>query len=186
MNNVINTVCLNHAYSAEAEAVEMSQAESCAVLIEEFSAIKEVKAGTYNRLHSIVLTSGSFENASTLLSDAEMIYIRSNFSEEQILAETTKGGKIKTTKFLPNDYRSAKSVLLNALENGVALIDENGEALGKSAISAELSGSKKTPQMKLDEALQRALKLAREIHGDDVTHVYARKSDGTVVAQAIA
>ncbi len=164
----------------------MTQAESCAVLIEEFSAIKEVKAGTYNRLHSIVLTSGSFENASALLNDAEMIYIRSNFSEEQILAETTKGGKIKSTKFLPNDYRSAKSVLLNALENGVALIDENGSPLGKSAISAELSGSKKTPQMKLDEALQRALKLAREIHGDDVVSVYAIRRGGEVMASAIA
>jgi len=180
MNNVINTVCLNHAYSAEAEAVEMSQAESCAVLIEEFSAIKEVKAGTYNRLHSIVLSSGSFENASTLLSDAEMIYIRSNFSEEQILAETTKGGKIKSTKFLPNDYRSAKSVLLNALENGVSLLDENGEPLGKSAISAELSGSKKTPQMKLDEALQRALKLAREIHGDTVLSIQVLTTDSVM------
>jgi hypothetical protein len=186
MNNVINTVCLNNAYAAEAEAVEMSQAESCAVLIEEFSAIKEVKAGTYNRLHSIVLSSGSFENASTLLSDAEMIYIRSNFSEEQILAETTKGGKIKTTKFLPNDYRSAKSVLLNALENGVALIDENGDPLGKSALSAELSGSKKTPQMKLDEALQRALKLAREIHGDSIVNVSVFLEDGTIFFQTTA
>ena len=186
MNNVINTVCLNHAYTAEAEAVEMTKAESTAFLIEEFKGADDYKKGTYNKMHTTVVECGSFENAVKLFDEAEMIFIKSNFSESEILAESTKSGKIKKTKFLPNDYRSAKSVLLNALENGVSLLDENGEALGKSAISAELSGSKKTPQMKLDEALQRALKLAREIHGDDVTHVYARKSDGTVVAQAIA
>lgn len=181
--SVFNAVCLN-SFHSDAEAVEMTGAESAAVLIEEFGAIKEVRAGTYNRLHGIVVASGSFEAASTLLADAELIYIRSNFSEAEIIAESTKAGKIKVTKFLPNDYRSAKSVLLNALEKGVALVDEEGEPLGKSAISAELSGSVKTPEMKLNEALARALKLAREIYGPDIATVQARYSDGTIVASA--
>jgi hypothetical protein len=177
---------MNHAYAAEAEAVEMTKAESTAFLIEEFKGADDYKKGTYNKMHTTVLECGSLEAATALFDEAEMIFIKSNFSESEILAESTKSGKIKKTKFLPNDYRSAKSVLLNALENGVALIDENGEPLGKSAISAELSGSKKTPQMKLDEALQRALKLAREIHGDDVAAVYAVKIDSTVVAHVAA
>ena len=153
-------------------SISMTAAESAAVLIEDFGGIQEVRNDTYGRLHSIVAGAGSLENAVQLLDDAEIIFINNNFSEAERLKETTKGGKIKRTKFLPNDYLSAKSVLIGCLEKGIPLFDEDGNPMGKSALSDKRAGKvEKTPEMKLAETLARALKLAREVHGESALSV---------------
>ena len=166
------------------EAVAMTATESAACLIEEFGAIGDYRNGTYNKLHGIVSGAVDFAAAETLLDSAEDLFIRNNFSAERVAAETTKGGKVKKTKFLPNDYRSAKSVLLNALANGVALFDENGDPLGKSAISAAVSGSTKSDQQKLDAAMASVLRYARAIHGEFVTVVVEVAVDGSITDRA--
>lgn len=149
--------------------VVMSEAESVSVLIEDFGGIEEVRKDTYGRLHTTVSKAATPEAAVTLLDEAELIFIRNNFSEEKIKAETKKNGSIKRTKFLPNDYMSAKSVLLGCLEKGIPLFDEDGNPMGKSALSDKRAGKvDKTPQQKLTETLSRALKLAREVHGEGV------------------
>lgn len=154
------------------EAVTMAADESCAFLIEEFGAIKDVRDGTYNKLFATVTQQVTFDAASDLLDRAEMIYINACHSPEAIASQTTKSGKIKRTKFLPNDYLSAKSVLLNAMQKGVPMYDEAGEPLGKSALSSGVSGSSKTAQQKLDAAMSNALRYAQEVHGTDDVHVY--------------
>ena len=153
-------------------SISMTAAESAAVLIEDFAGIEAVRSDTYGRLHTLVSGAGSLENAVQLLDDAEIIFINNNFSEAERLKETTKGGKIKRTKFLPNDYLSAKSVLIGCLEKGIPLFDEDGNPMGKSALPDKRSGKvEKTPQQKLDAALANALKYAREVHGESALSV---------------
>lgn len=166
---------------ATVETLTVSTQESVAMLIEDFGGIEEVRRDTYSRLHSTCASAGGYEKASTILDEAEIIFINNNFSEAERLKESTKSGKIKRTKFLPNDYMSAKSVILGALEAGINLFDEEGNPLGKSALSDKKTGKvEKTAQMKLDETLARALKLAREIHGTDVDAVRVMSGIATV------
>ena len=168
-------------------SISMTAAESAAVLIEDFGGIEAVRSDTYGRLHTVVSGAGSLENAVQLLDDAEIIFINNNFSEAERLKETTKGGKIKRTKFLPNDYLSAKSVLIGCLEKGIPLFDDDGNPMGKSALSDKRSGKvEKTAQQKLDAALANALKYAREIHGDDATVVVVMAKDGGMLARVSA
>lgn len=163
-------------------ATEISTEESVAMLIEDFGGIQEVRNDTYGRLHSTVAGAGSLEKAVKLLDSAEVIFINNNFSEAERLKETTKSGKIKRTKFLPNDYLSAKSVLIGCLEKGIPLVDEDGNPMGKSALSDKRSGKvEKTPEMKLKETLLRALKIAREIHGTSIVEVRVIDDTGNTV-----
>ena len=157
---------------ATVETLTVSTQESVAMLIEDFGGIEEVRRDTYGRLHSTCAEAGGYEKAAAILDEAELIFIGNNFSVAERLKESTKSGKIKRTKFLPNDYMSAKSVILGALEAGINLFDEEGNPLGKSALSDKKTGkTEKTPAMKLEETLQRALKLAREVYGVDVVSV---------------
>jgi len=150
----------------------ISTEESVAMLIEDFGGIEAVRSDTYGRLHAAVSGAGGLDAAVSLLDEAEIIFINNNFSEAERLKETTKGGKIKRTKFLPNDYLSAKSVLIGCLEKGIPLFDDDGNPMGKSALSDKRSGKvEKTPQQKLDAALANALKYAREVHGESALSV---------------
>lgn len=164
------------------EALEITPQEAVAILIEDFGGLEEVRKDTYGRLHATVSTAGDYAAANTLLDDAEIIFINNNFSEADRLKETTKAGKLKRTKFLPNDYLSAKSVLLGCMEKGIPLFDEDGNPLGKSALSDKRSGKvEKTPEMKLKETLLRALKIAREIHGTSIVEVRVIDDTGNTV-----
>lgn len=157
---------------ATVETLTVSTQESVAMLIEDFGGIEEVRCDTYGRLHSTCAEAGGHAGAAAILDEAEIIFINNNFSEAERLKESTKSGKIKRTKFLPNDYMSAKSVILGALEAGINLFDDDGNPLGKSALSDKKTGkTEKTPAMKLDETLARALKLAREVYGADITDI---------------
>ena len=184
----MNSITLYHAaedtfFSVNPEtgsAEEMTNAAQVAETIEEFKATESFKAGTYNKLHTVcvALRDDAMNNDSTPsavraaveveLEAGELIFVRANFTQPEIDAETTKKtGKIKMTKFLPGDYRSAKSVILNAIENGVSLFDADGEALGKSALQKginEATGSEKTDQQRLDEALQAVIQYAARVH----------------------
>lgn len=168
-------------------ATEISAEESVAMLIEDFGGIQEVRNDTYGRLHSTVASAGSLETAVKLLDDAEIIFINNNFSEAERLKETTKSGKIKRTKFLPNDYLSAKSVLIGCLEKGIPLFDEDGNPMGKSALSDKRSGKvEKTAQQKLDAALANALKYAREVYGKTAIAVLVVDSESRPLTGANA
>lgn len=175
------------ATEAWCEALEITPEEAVAILIEDFGGIEEVRKDTYGRLHATCVSAGDYASACALLDEAESIFINNNFSEADRLKETTKSGKIKRTKFLPNDYLSAKSVLLGCLEKGIPLFDEDGNPIGKSALSDKRLGkSEKTPEMKLKETLLRALKIAREIHGTSIVEVRVIDDMGNTVDYTVA
>jgi len=145
--------------SAAGMAHAMSSAESVSILIEEYAGIDLVKKNTYGKLHDSVARAGTHESAVLMLDEAEKQFIEREFTKEQIAAETTKGGKIKRTKFLPPEYTSAKSVLLGALEQGLPLFNADGEAFGKSALSKAQSEGAKTPAEKIAAMLESIKKI---------------------------
>lgn len=160
---------LNSFAAASGMAYAMSSAESLSILIEEFAGLKLVKESTYGKLHDAVARAGTVEAAEAMLEEGEDIFIKREFTPEQIAAETTKGGKIKKSKFLPGDYASAKSTLLGALRNGVPLFDENGEPVGKSALSKAQSEGSKTPAEKIVAMLE----SIKKIIGKELPHEQA-------------
>jgi len=183
-----NSIVLYHAvedtfYTVDpTDAVdEVTGAARVAELVEEYRATESFRSGVYNKMHALCVRladdAAAEKDAPTgaairatveaELEAGELIFVKANFSQSEIDAATTKSGKVKMTKFLPGDYRSAKSVILNAIENGVTLFDEEGEALGKSALQKannEATGSEKTDQQRLDEALQAVIKYAARVH----------------------
>lgn len=185
MNLVLNSVMA----SAAGMAYAMSSAESLSILIEEFAGIDIVKKGTYAKLHDSIARAGTVESAELMLDEGEKLFIEREFSAAQIAAETTKGGKIKKSKFLPGDYQSAKSVLLGALRQGIPLFDENGEALGKSALSKAQSEGSKTASEKIAAQLESILKIIRkespEVQAELIAAVSATV-DGWIPATATA
>ena len=50
----------------------------------------------------------------------------------------TKKGRWKTSKYLPNAYKSAKSVITRAISNGVELTNTNGNPRGKSEVEKSI------------------------------------------------
>jgi len=94
----------------------------------------------------------------------DLCLIASNHTED--LADVLKNGedefKERTgEKKLPTSYRTAKSVILKARDNGVAFMSENGEPLGKTAVEKMLR-EKAYPVKPVDvvEASLSALKKA--------------------------
>ena len=77
--------------------------------------------------------------ALTILGVAEIEYMEQYHSEDP--AAKTKGGRWKISKYLPNAYKSAKSVICRALDAGVALKDAN-EVQGKSAVESMIGAKK--------------------------------------------
>lgn len=57
----------------------------------------------------------------------------------------TKKGKWKTSKYLPNAYLSAKSVICRAAERGLELVDHNETPYGKSELEKRIQVSKSSP-----------------------------------------
>lgn len=77
-----------------------------------------------------------------------------------------KGETGKTT--MPNVYRSAKSVISNALKLGIVLT-QNGEALGKSALQAAIKAVKEADKVEgssVENLMKEWYKL-RKMHGFD-------------------
>jgi hypothetical protein len=170
---------------ATGESRALGHAEKVSVCIEEYKATQAFQTGTYNTLFTTTTAIAADVMGTGVelrvqvektLEEGELLFIRMNFSADEIAKESTKGGKIKSTKFLPNDYRSAKSVLLNALESGIPMYDENGEPLGKSALQAGIKASKpesesetestKSDAEKLDAAMAAVLRYAGKVYGE--------------------
>lgn len=77
---------------------------------------------------------------------------------------------------MPGAYRSAKSVLKNAIKAGIPLLDEAGKPRGKTAIEKDIKAAKdaakdeKTPEEKA-YIMARTLIQFCEKHGLDYTYV---------------
>jgi parallel beta-helix repeat protein len=132
--------------------------ENTADIVLEMNAIDSVKAGTFNKLVNVALhcvgNCGAFTPASVLaehLDLAEEAAITQTVAEPERYAKGDKAGKIKTARYLSKTYQHARSTLVNFLENGGTLVDDDGNLKGKSAIEAEKKEARapKSPEEKL-------------------------------------
>lgn len=67
---------------------------------------------------------------------AEIEYMEQYHSSD--LDVKTKGGRWKTSKYLPNAYKSAKSVIVRAINKGIPLLHTDNTVKGKSAVEMEI------------------------------------------------
>lgn len=70
--------------------------------------------------------------------DTAALAVMEGADTKDITYNRKKNGDYKYRTFLPAAYTSAKSVICNALDNGVSLFDSNGDPRGKSALSSAI------------------------------------------------
>lgn len=134
--------------------------ENTADIVLEMNAIDSVKAGTFNKLAAVALhivshrrhyDSPACEQLAAHLDDAEEAAITQTVENPERYAKGDKAGKIKTARYLSKTYQHARSTLVNFLENGGNLMDDDDNFKGKSVIEAEKKEAKapKSPEEKL-------------------------------------
>ena len=124
---------------------------------------EEVNLDNFNSLR-VILDGMDYATAEQFCDTSELAWITSTYKADEI--KVSKKGKVFKTGLLPNAYMSAKSVILNALKEGIAVYDADGNPLGKSALSKALVGNKKTPEEKVAsilESLEKAIKNCSDI-----------------------
>jgi hypothetical protein len=97
----------------------------------------------------------------------DLCLIANNHTHVDDIADVLKNGedefKERTgEKKLPTSYRTAKSVILKARENGVAFMSENGEPLGKTAVE-KLVRDRTEPAKPIDRAEAALTALAKAL-----------------------
>ena len=70
----------------------------------------------------------------TLVLEVHKVHAVGGSDLREVLKNAEQEFKEKTGTGLPSAYRSAKSVILKALENGVPIITENDQPMGKTAV----------------------------------------------------
>ena len=107
--------------------------------IVQFSVSEKSKENAWRDLVNIVKIIPSGSSSSDVASYFEVGEVE---YMEQYHSETpdakTKKGRWKTSKYLPNAYKSAKSVITRAIRNGVELTDTNGNPRGKSEVEKNI------------------------------------------------
>lgn len=155
--------------NAPAIAVEANtdgfSVENTADIVLEMNAIDSVKSGTFNKLGCVALHIVG-EAGIVNVPAHELLAVHLDLAEESAILQTVqdperyakgdKQGKIKTARYLSKTYQHARSTLINFLENGGSLTDEDGNVKGKTAIEKEKKEAKaeKTPEEKLEALAQ--------------------------------
>ena len=103
--------------------------------IVQFSVSEKSKENAWRDLVNEVKTTPLHE-VTEHLTQGEIEYMEQYHSEDP--AAKTKKGRWKTSKYLPNAYKSAKSVITRAIRNGVELTDTNGNPRGKSEVEKNI------------------------------------------------
>lgn len=93
------------------------------------------------------------------LEKAEVEYMEQYHSTD--LLAITKKGRWKTSKYLPNAYKSAKSVITRAIKNGVELTDTNGNPRGKSEV--ERSIPKSIPVLNISHQVEKHVEALAQL-----------------------
>lgn len=154
----------NEEENAPATVVEANadgfSVENTADIVLEMNAIDSVKSGTFNKLVCVALHIVG-EAGIVNVPAHELLAVHLDLAEESAILQTVqdperyakgdKQGKIKTARYLSKTYQHARSTLINFLENGGSLTDEDGNVKGKTAIEKEKKEAKaeKTPEEKL-------------------------------------
>ena len=144
--------------------------ENTADIVLEMNAIDSVKSGTFNKLVCVALHIVG-ESGIVNVPAHELLAVHLDLAEESAITQTVqdperyakgdKQGKIKTARYLSKTYQHARSTLINFLENGGSLTDEEGNVKGKTAIEKEKKEAKaeKTPEEKLAALAQTVKEL---------------------------
>lgn len=154
----------NEEENAPATVVEANadgfSVENTADIVLEMNAIDSVKSGTFNKLVCVALHIVG-ESGIVNVPAHELLAVHLDLAEESAILQTVqdperyakgdKQGKIKTARYLSKTYQHARSTLINFLEKGGSLTDEEGNVKGKTAIEKEKKEAKaeKTPEEKL-------------------------------------
>ena len=90
-------------------------------------------------------------------------------------------------KEFPTTYRSAKSVLMNAVKAGVSLVDEAGKRLGKTALEQATKEAKGDSEKSAIDKFQVAIATATAVFAkmDNVGDVRKAKALLTVLADSV-
>lgn len=160
---VIENNAIGDASVYDAEPAVIGNASSILDLLTTYKVTEEtsdeVNQDNFNNLRDLIKDKDA-ATAASFLEVEEIAWIKSTFTEEEVRKGSSKKGKIFLTKFLPNAYNSAKSVLLNALEQGEPLFDKDGNPLGKSALSkAVRKESSKSAEEKIFTMMDSIAKL---------------------------
>ena len=121
-------------------------------------AATEMKADNFETMRSLLSRFTSRPAAEDFLTRNETAWVEGSYPTDKI--KRTKAGKIKNfTELLPGPYSSAKSVLLSAIENGIAFYDADGEPIGKTAMQGKNKEASKTPEEKIAAMLDSIFKV---------------------------
>ena len=100
------------------------------------------ESGLYEAATNSLASDASSDNTWSKMVTASMVYTDVNvFKHELRKVERLIKSEYKL-KSMPTAWRSAKSVVLGALDKGIKLTDENGLILGKSAMQLLLKTSR--------------------------------------------
>lgn len=117
-------------------------------IILEYVAVEEVKESTFGRLVTLGIqhcervagnTAAAAINLDAELSAEEYAYI----GEHRPDCKKFKDGRYVKSHALPDTYLQARSVVVGALEDGLSLVDANGNPLGKTALEKARRAHKK-------------------------------------------
>ena len=161
-DNTLSNEEVREAIPEKEEPTSMSDILTTFKVAEE--TLNEVNMDNFNSLRTI-LDGMEYAAAEQFCDTSELAWITSTYRADEI--KVSKKGKIFKTGLLPNAYMSAKSVILNALKDGIAMFDADGNPLGKSALSKALVGAKKSPEEKVQsilESLEKAIKNCDDMH----------------------
>ncbi len=110
--------------------------------------------------------------------DAKMVPLTALKNTLSVDEAAYKANKPKVE--VPSTYRSAKSVILNAVEQGVALVDANGKPLGKTALekatkeAKDATASVKTEAQKFASTISTASSIFAKVETvEDITQCKA-------------
>ena len=187
-------------------AVPLTDSESLTVVLGEYRALVEVgqelEVDSFNKTRDIILhrvdvwlkePRPSFKSdddarmqcrteAERFCEETELAWVLATVEKDK--QEWTKGNKkspahLKLSKHLPMPYQSAKSVILNAISEGIEMVDADGERLGKTALQKALK-EPKSAEDKLESMLESMLKLIPQCADPEGRAAYLTSTFNTV------
>lgn len=149
-----------------------SFADSLGGLISDYKAlgeaVDEMNTDYFDRARSLLGAFSDRQTAETESAKVECAWVKLNYPDAKIgiVASGKKAGQSRHGKYLPAPYRSAKSVILGAIERGVPLYDDDGQPVGKSALQHNV----KAPGERIASATKSICKALAETLSESERH----------------
>ena len=137
--------------------------------IVEYSVTQSANASTFGKLLAVGIECMPFGDQ--LFADrcysAESAYLLDTLGADEFdklpkYSSGEKAGQVRTAGLLPKTYQHARSTILNALEAGIALTDDDGMPLGKTALEKRKRDAEKPESSDTAEIGEKLTKLAEK------------------------